>query len=172
MLASETGGSLLLLLLTFAHASLLFASRFYRALFVSAVFWLSNRGIFFLLFPLPHISPVSCFVSFPFPSALGLSLPYPTQPLGVSFSGSLSPISKLFVIPVMILGRQRGLPESLDPAIAFHPPSGQPLICSGAPFHSCLLFVLFIFLQTYPSLIALPLLCLLFGPKKERCIQE
>jgi len=49
---------------------------------------------------------------------VGLSLGYPGSV--TSFSGILSPFSKLLIMSVMFLGRHRGLPSSFDPAISLY----------------------------------------------------
>lgn len=48
---------------------------------------------------------------------VGLSLGYRSSP--ASFSGSLSRASQVLLVWMMILGRLRGLPESIDPSVAF-----------------------------------------------------
>eukprot|EP01112_Ceratiomyxa_fruticulosa_P020030 TRINITY_DN6709_c0_g1_i2.p1 TRINITY_DN6709_c0_g1~~TRINITY_DN6709_c0_g1_i2.p1 ORF type:complete len:632 (-),score=93.40 TRINITY_DN6709_c0_g1_i2:63-1958(-) len=47
-------------------------------------------------------------------STVGLSMGYPGYP---SFSGGLKPASKLVIIILMLFGRQRGLPSSVDSAV-------------------------------------------------------
>jgi len=49
---------------------------------------------------------------------VGLSLGYAGSV--TSFSGILSPFSKFLIMTVMFLGRHRGLPNSLDPAISLY----------------------------------------------------
>jgi len=46
---------------------------------------------------------------------IGLTLGIPTQ--NYSFSGALTPLSKLIVIIIMVRGRHRGLPVAIDRAV-------------------------------------------------------